>query len=235
MISQHDFNTRWWGRPVAIVRQAEWFDGDAQSRSAQLAPYAWAEYKSPLVNGLSLQRLATAGFVLSEMQMAFRIGLDRVQETPSTRLLDCRSASERPFELSTQAVAPFQHERFAHLPGATNERITERFVMWSQQLMQAHPDWALQISIDGKPQGWFIAEPTPKGLFLALAMLAKDASLAGANLYRKALTHFAAQGQTIGHAGFSANNTAVLNIYAQLGARFTAPRGIWLWQAPQGS
>jgi hypothetical protein len=230
MIARHDFNSAWWGRPVGIVRDERWFDLPVEEREAQLQPFAWVEFKSPLPVQ-QYARYAGAGFHLVDTQIAFRIALDKIEESTSTRMLTCAAASERPFQLEAQAMAAFGNERFAHLHGITSERITQRFATWADQLKASHPDWALEISYEGRPQGWFVAEPTDKGLYLALAMLAADATLSGANLYRKALCHFAARGQRIGHAGFSASNTAVLNIYSQFGARFTAAQGAWLWQA----
>jgi hypothetical protein len=188
------------------------------------------EFKSPLPVR-ELFRYTAAGFRLTDTQIAFRIALDKIEETPSTLKLDCVAASTQTFRLDAASMSDFQHERFAHLNGVSSDRITSRFADWANQLLQAHPDFALEVSYEGQTQGWFVAEPTKKGLYLALAMLARGSTLSGANLYRKALHHFAAQGQSIGHAGFSASNTAVLNIYSQFGARFTAAHGTWLWQA----
>jgi hypothetical protein len=230
MIDRHDFNSDWWGCPVGIVREDSWFDLPLSQQQAELAPYAWVEFKSPLP-AHDPARYIAAGFRLTDTQISFRIALDKIEETPSTLKLDCLPASSKPFQPDAASMADFQHERFAHLQGITPDRITRRFAAWAGQLVQAHPEWALEMSYDGQPQGWFVAEPTNKGLYLALAMLARGATLSGANLYRKALHHFAEQGQRIGHAGFSASNTAVLNIYCQFGARFTAAQGAWLWQA----
>lgn len=230
MIDRHDFNSAWWGRPVGIIRDDRWFDLPSDQRQADLAPYAWVEFKSTLP-AQDPFRYIDAGFTLTDTQIGFRIALDKIEETSSTLKLDCVDASSRPFKLDAALMADFQHERFAHLHGVTAERITHRFAAWASQLVCAHPTWALEITYEGHVQGWFVAEPTNKGLYLALAMLSRDATLSGANLYRKALHHFAAQGQRIGHAGFSASNTAVLNIYSQFGARFTAAQGAWLWQA----
>jgi hypothetical protein len=48
-------------------------------------------------------------------------------------------------------------------------------------------------------------------------------------LYQKAIRAYAAKGTRIGFGSFSVRNTAVLNIYSQLGARFTSAEGVWLW------
>jgi hypothetical protein len=64
-------------------------------------------------------------------------------------------------------------------------------------------------------------------------MLAKDARVSGMLLYHKACITYAGMGYRVGEASFSATNSAVHNIYARLGARFTAPSGNWLWIADQ--
>ena len=49
------------------------------------------------------------------------------------------------------------------------------------------------------------------------------------HLYQKTIRAYAAKGARIGFTSFSVRNTAVLNIYSQLGARFTSAEGVWLW------
>jgi len=48
-------------------------------------------------------------------------------------------------------------------------------------------------------------------------------------LYQKTIRVYATKGARIGFTSFSVRNTAVLNIYSQLGARFTSAEGVWLW------
>ena len=67
------------------------------------------------------------------------------------------------------------------------------------------------------------------GLLVALAMLAGDATISGMLLYQKACAAYARLGYRVGEASFSVTNTAVHNIYAKLGARFSTPAGNWLW------
>jgi hypothetical protein len=63
-------------------------------------------------------------------------------------------------------------------------------------------------------------------------MLSQTAEVSGLHLYQKAFRAYAAKGIPIGHASFSIRNTAVLNIYSQMGARFTPAEGVWLWHSP---
>jgi hypothetical protein len=80
-------------------------------------------------------------------------------------------------------------------------------------------------------QGWFLSQPAAAGLNLTLAATSRNARVSGFLLYEKSLAAYAAKGHRIGFASFSVTNTAVHNIYAKLGARFTAPIGIWFWIA----
>ena len=97
------------------------------------------------------------------------------------------------------------------------------------------PNGVCCVRYQGQPQGWFLSSLTGQGLYLALAMLSQTAQISGLHLYQAAFLAYAAKGARIGHAGFSARNTAVLNIYSQLGARFTPAEGIWLWHPGNAS
>jgi hypothetical protein len=230
MIYRHDFNSQWWGRAVGIVRDDRWFDLPLERRRMDLAPYAWVEFKSALPTDQP-SRYFEAGFRLTDTQILFRVPLCGVEETSSTLKLNCTPASVKPFCVNASTMSGFRHERFVHLGGVTGDRINDRFVAWAHQLVRVHPQWAIEVSYEGRVQGWFMAEPTERGLYLALAMLSQGATISGAHLYRKALHYFGVHGCSIGYASFSASNTAVLNIYSQLGARFTGASGAWVWQA----
>jgi hypothetical protein len=64
---------------------------------------------------------------------------------------------------------------------------------------------------------------------LTLAVLKKGGVISGLDLYSGAAAHYNRQGYRVGKAGFSVTNTAVHNIYASLGARFTEPREVWMY------
>ena len=164
------------------------------------------------------------------MQVRFRINLSNIDSTPSVEKLSASSAEESPFEVSQDELKSFVHERFRFLPGITSQRLDNRYALWSNLLIAGHPAWCLQVSDGPDVQGWFLAKADPgKSLNLTLAMLKSDAHISGHVLYQKAMLEFAARGARIGDAAFSVTNTAVMNIYASLGARFLPPRAHWLW------
>jgi hypothetical protein len=216
MIREHRFNSRWWGGRVGIVE-----DLDLEGREQ----FDWVELRAELASA-PLERIAGAGFFQVDVQLPFRIALARVPETPSLAALQIERA---PFSIEADEVAPFAHERYRYLPGMTEERLTKRYAEWAAAQVEQHPQWCLRVTSGGKTQGWFLSQMTAEGLNLELAMLHRSATISGALLYQKALVEYAKLGARVGYARFSVTNTAVLNIYAQLGARFLPPVGTWLW------
>jgi hypothetical protein len=77
-----------------------------------------------------------------------------------------------------------------------------------------------------------LSHPAPSGLELALAMLSSESAISGFDLYSVAIAAYSARGFRLGFASFSVTNTAVHNIYANLGARFLEPKECWLWLNP---
>jgi len=229
MIREHAYNTSWWGAPVAAVEDASFFTLAPDAQQAALRAYAWAEFKSPLASAPPLTTMAESGFTLVDVQIGFRLMLSDVPDSSSLADLVCQPADVAPFEIGPDEMRDFEHERFQQIPGAGPERLAQRYVRWSNQLVREHPGWCLRVLYQGTVQGWFLAAPAKQGLYLTLAMLSRTAQVSGLHLYQKAIRTYAAKGARIGYASFSARNSAVLNIYSQLGARFTPAEGIWLW------
>ncbi len=229
MIRTHESNTRWWGKPVGIITDPAWFSGGDAERRETLAPFAWVEFKAPLADAPSAFALCAAGFGQTDVQMGFRIALAQIAEPPSIAGYACRSAAEESFTISPDELRTFTHERFLQLPGTTERMLNERYATWANDLARNHPRWCLRLSHEGVTQGWFLSESNGGSLGLTLAMLSTQATISGQHLYQRALHEYAQCGATVGHASFSVRNTAVLNIYSQLGAKFTPPSGIWTW------
>ena len=232
MIRTHEYNTRWWGAPAGIVDDPAFFALRDPERQQALAPFEWVEFKSAFAGAPSLSSLAGAGFILADTQLAFRIALKQGGGSCGDDLT-VRFADEPGFAYCKKDLASFQHERYVHLPGISPERLNTRYAEWGSQLIREHPRTCLAVLSGGEVQGWFLSQPAAAGLNLTLAVAHRNARISGFLLYEKSLAAYAARGHRIGFASFSAMNTAVHNIYSKLGARFTAPVGIWLWIAPQ--
>ena len=190
------------------------------------------EFKAPLASAPSAFVLCAAGFAQTDVQMGFRIALAQIADPASISGYDCRSAAEESFTISPEEVRAFAHERFLQLPGITERMLSERYASWANDLVRNHPRWCLRLSHEGVTQGWFLSESNGGSLGLTLAMLSTQATISGQHLYQRALHEYAKAGATVGHASFSVRNTAVLNIYSHLGAKFTPPSGIWTWVRP---
>ena len=236
MIREHEFNTLWWGSPVGTIDDPTFFDLEPNAQDEACESYAWVEYSEQLEAAPDPERIGHAGFYWADTQVRFRINLRNIDSTPSIEKLSAASAEEAPFEVSRDELKSFVHERFRYLPGITTERLNSRYALWSNLLIADHPAWCLQVSDGSDVQGWFLAQADPgKPLNLTLAMLKSDAHISGHLLYQKAMLEFAARGARIGDAAFSVSNTAVMNIYSSLGARFLHPRGHWLrWSDRSG-
>jgi hypothetical protein len=237
MIRDHAFNSAWWGAPCGIVDDLALFARPAAEIRAVLAPWAWVELRADHDDLPSPAALAAAGFFHADTQIHFKLALPRIAATASTDRLTVRFADEStgpPLTVDAAGMAVFRHERFRHLPGADDARINARYARWTAQLVADHPATCLAV-LDGPPdhpasvQGWFLSRPATTGLGLTLAMLRAGARISGHHLYHKAALAYAARGHRIGAASFSATNTAVLNVYASLGARFIGSEHFWLW------
>ena len=229
MIQEHAINTAWYGDRVGVVTNPEFFSLDTASQATELAPYAWVEFSAPSDSAPQVFSLLRAGFAAVDVQVNFRIALGRVASTPSLEPLDVCFADANPFSVRPVDVMAFEHERFQHLPDMTESKLNMRYVNWAEQWIAEYPEWCLQVVHQNKPQGWFLSQPTDRGLNLTLSMLHRDATISGMHLYQRALIAYAQQGARIGWASFSINNTPVHNIYATLGARFLPPTTNWLW------
>jgi len=229
VIGRHDFNSEWCGQEVGIVRDNAFFELSVLERENRLRPWAWVEARQGA--GLASRALGAAGFTQVDTQMPFKIGLARLQGSPSLERAEVRFADQEPFHVPGAELADFAHERFAVLPGVGMADLNRRYALWSEQLLQADPAHCMQVLVGGEVQGWFLGRQTEQGLELTLAMLKRGASISGHLLYHRALLAYAERGARVGHAAFSVSNTPVLNIYASLGARFLAPVASWFWIA----
>lgn len=231
MIKAHEANSTWWGSQVGIVTDAAFFGLTNAERRQLLAPFAWVEFKARLADAPPALTLQSSGFAWADVQINFRIDLRNVPDSPSLGHYHCSSAAEQPFWVDSGDLKHFEHERFLELPGMTPDRLSARYAAWANELVARNPEWCLRMTLDGRPQGWFFAEPAGTTVSLTLAMLSPSASAPGQHLYQRCLREFATRGGVLGRAAFSVRNTPVLNIYSSLRAHFTAPSGVWMWVA----
>lgn len=234
MIREHVFNTQWWGEKVGFVYDSDFFTLTPGRQRELLGNFAWAEFVAPL-DKVSPRLLTRSGFFQADTQISFKVDMTRIPPLPGFTDLQIASAADEPFAIAPDDLAPFEHERFKHLPEISTEKLAARYASWAKALITAQPEWCLRVTHGEQVQGWFLAERDAEGFHLTLAALHRKAQISGMLLYQVALGEYVRLGQRVGGARFSATNTAVHNIYAKLGARFMAPSGCWLWMRGEAS
>lgn len=238
MIPSHAFHSRWWGAPVGILTDSSQLH--SPNLAEELSGLAWCELRLPLDAEAPRDRIFELGFILADVQVPFRLDMARAVESmrfsaSTESRVKVETASESSFEVRGQSVATFSKERFRLLPGCDADRLRQRYVLWANQLIQDAPNWALQLTMDGKVQGWFLSSCRGRTVELTLAMLSSEATISGHQLYARAIQTYCDMGAKRGAASFSVSNTAVMNIYSSFGARFTGPQGCWLyWSRSRG-
>jgi hypothetical protein len=231
MIKAHEFNSRWWGEPVGLVTDPAFFKLENDDQQEQLEAYDWVEFRMSLESSeAELIEIHEAGFFQVDTQINYRLGFRNLPAYSSLDKLEVEFADEKSFSLDSCDVMPFDHERFVRLPGISAEKTNERYALWSNEHLSAHPHESLRILHEGDVQGWYFADSSAgKGLNLTLGMLSRNATVSGLLVFLKSYRAFATRGHRMGWASFSVNNTPVHNIYASVGAHFIRPVGHWLW------
>jgi hypothetical protein len=235
VIGIHDFNSRWWGGPVGIIREADFFRRSAAECQRLLDPYDWVEFKAAR-GDLSIESLvAKYGFQFVDLQISYKAGLNKTPTSGREISLDMVSAQTVEFNLHPDQLTEFSAERFSILPGITPERVCQRYVAWARYLSESHPELCFEVRQDDIPQGWIFGEPldSPGGLGFTLVMTSKRCRVRGFDIYRVALREFAKMGFVFCQAAFSAFNMPAHNIHSMLGARFLDPTICWIWINPK--
>ena len=232
MIKTHEFNTQWWGSPVGIVTDPAFFQKSPADQRRSLDQYSWVEFVHPAATLPDRRALAAAGFFYTDTQIRFRLDLTRIKPSTCAEALTMESADQTAFSIRDGELRPFPHERFLGLPGASEPKVSQRYVLWSNNLIRQYPATAFRFLQDGNVQGWFLSFPGKGVLELTLAMLAADSNTSGFDLYSRAVSEYAQRGFRLGTASFSIHNSPVHNIYSALGARFLEPRECWMWIRP---
>jgi len=227
VVRRHDFNCEWWGGEVGIVDIEKFAVADDSEVLSELVRFEWVEARSGGGVPIDLGRLCSLGFFQVDTHVRFRIRLSSIEMTTSLLELEVRSADEESFDVEANQILDFASDRFSRLPGCTPEKARERYALWSRGLIEAQPEHALRILKDGEVQGYYLGRMTETGFDLTLAMLTVESRITGMHLYQRALLEFGERGIKIGGASFSVHNGPVLNIYSELGARFTSTEMFW--------
>jgi hypothetical protein len=209
------------------------WSAEDHGREAELSElvqgFEWVELHASLDDPPDPWWLSRLGFGWTDVQLHFDLALAEVPELPDDLAVVAEFADERPFVPSATPSRSFGRERFAHL-GIDAARVDERYMAWADQLVAELPSWCMEVSLDGRPQGWYCARPVAEELELMLTALYEQSELKGRFLYHAAFLAYARRGATIARGRFSVRNHRGHSILASLGARFKAATGVWLWR-----
>lgn len=223
----HEFNSKWWGKPVGVGNVDDYCALEPEQRRAMVAEYDWIELRGQPTRQ-QVWCLSDDGFACVDQQVSFRVGLRARSSSPTSAALAVITAKQEPPLFDLTKMALFERERFWLLPGVDEATLQQRFALWGRVLTEESPETCLAlVNAERRVQGWFLSRPDERGLELTLAMLSKDSEISGFHLYERGLAHYGAS-HAMGWASFSGANTAVLNIYARLGASFVSTQQYWL-------
>jgi hypothetical protein len=229
-VKEHSFNTSWWGGPVGIVTQPQFFTLPCEIREQLLMAFDWVEYKSDGLIPEQNQLIGDCGFFHADTQLNYKVSLrKKFLHDPSG--IEIQWANECPIEYTVDTIASFKSERFFSVRSVNQRMLDTRYVLWGNILERSNPGLCLQVLKNGHVQGWFFAEPigNSKGIYLTLGMLSKHAVLRGMEFYNIFLDAYSSRGFEFGKAAFSVKNTPAHNIHCSLGVRFESPTDCWMW------
>ena len=236
MITETDYNSRWWGAPFGKVTDAAFFALPPDQIRAQLAPFSVVEFSAAENSATLAGQLARAGFWWADSQLSFRLNLRRFAKAEPPKhvaRITLRSARQAQFSIAADDLPLFKAERFLRLHGVKPARLAQRYANWANDLIAAHPDCCFEAFDGTRSIGWFLGRAlNPSSIELTLAMSRPETTATGGQLYEAAQYAYARLGFRLGQAAFSIHNTDVLNLYSHLGARFQAPTHFWFWQQP---
>jgi len=235
VISSHDFNSQWWGGPVGIIHDKDFFQQGMAECQRLLQPFDWVEFKASRGDVAIESAVALCGFQFVDLQVLYKAGLDKSATSQREVPLEMVNATVHEFDLHPSELTEFAAERFSVLPGVTPERICQRYVAWASTLLGKNPELCFEVRKDSIPQGWVFAERTesPRAVNFTLVMTSNRSQVRGLEVYRAALQQFARMGFAFCQASFSAFNVPAHNIHALLGARFLDPVICWIWVNPR--
>ena len=180
--------------------------------------------------------LHAVGFVFAEMQFDCTLALAgrQLPERPQGVLRPAGVADDE--QILEIAATSFRVVRFYGLRGVTAEMIGTKFRNWTTKILGQQRDLAVVLELDGKIVGYFASERTadPKRVNTTLAASKSThprVRLVGYELFSSALAWYGQAGFTLAGATISANNLAVLNLYASLGAGFVRAVEFYQWDA----
>lgn len=178
--------------------------------------------------------LLALGFFHAELQLEYLLPLAGRTPPGNAQGVLRLARVEDDEQILDIAATSYPGGRFLFFRDVTMEMVGTRFRNWTAQILARHRDLALVLDLAGEVVGYFASEPTsgPKRVNLTLAASKRGCGrLVGHELFTSALAWYAKAGFHMAGASLSANNLAVLNLYASLGAAFVKAVDFFQWDA----
>ena len=223
MISEHRFNSDWWGAPAGISSSVDVLTADRSQLSPACQPYAWVEARahpgSPRRLAGTYKRLR-----LGRPSTSYRASLNRIETLPED--WSYVSAEERSIDLSD--FAEFNGERYSRLPGITPRRIADRYQRWADNLVEKHPSACATILKGNQAAGYVFGSVNGRKAEFTLAVASRSASVPGLGIYLGAASLYRDLGASTMVSSLSAANLSALNAHVAIGCLFVSATGVWL-------
>ena len=179
--------------------------------------------------------LPRAGF--QEVDFSLQVALNGLQSTklPEARA-ELREATAADHEsIKRIAAAGFQHGRYHADPRFPRELADRRYSQWMANALSGDDphDRVFVLGEPGRVQGFYHVSMEEAVSDLRLASVAPElkGTMLGFDLYASILHVLKHRGVRRVIASISAANTAVMNVFATLGFRFSQPEMIYHWHA----
>jgi hypothetical protein len=224
MITSHAFNSAWWGAPVGITATFEALASSPETMRAAAEPYEWVEARVPVADLPSEWPGPCNGFTWVDLQLGYRVALKRVESLPST--WSVAAADRRPIDLDN--FADFSAERYSRIPGATSQRLAERYRLWATDLIEASPHACATVLRGDEVAGYVLGSVAGTKASFTLAVASRRSTAHGLGIYLGAAALYRNLGATSMHASLSASNLPALNAHVALGCLFVSATSIWL-------
>ena len=229
MISQHDFNTRWWGQPVGISTEPSLLTRSPDILGQLVEPFSWVEVRCPLDQLPSGWLGPENGFQFVDVQLSYRAPLHNL--APLSRSTSIVPASESGLG-DLADLAPFTAERYSKLPGITPELLALRYKKWAEDLVAEHPDWCATVLHEDRTAGYVFGSPDGTSAHFVLAASSTRATTPGLVIYLAAAQFFASKGARQMQSALSSTNVGALNAHMPLRCRFLQATGVWIRMSP---
>ncbi len=227
MITEHAFNSRWWGAPVGITTSLDALTATSAQLEADARPFAWIEARVPNSQLPDGWLGPSNGFQFVDTQLAYRAGLRRLDALSPD--VDIVTADRR--SIDTDDFAAFTAERYARLPGITPERLADRYARWARDLVEAAPHTCATVSHRGDVAGYVFGHVDGAKASFTLAVGSASGHTPGLSIYLAAAHLLRGAGATTMSSALSATNVAAINAHVALHCLFVSATSVWIRMA----